>query len=107
MAEIGSVEELRREDGKLPTFTLLGSYPLLYLDRYNNPMCADCANDPLTEPPAVMGGVFYEGAAHNCEVCNIEIESAYGDPDEGSCEGHESLEGEHMGNTVYCNGDCR
>jgi hypothetical protein len=28
------------------------------------------------------------------------------DPDD-ECEGHESLDGEHMGETVYCDGTCR
>jgi hypothetical protein len=27
--------------------------------------------------------------------------------DEQGCEGHESLAGEHMGETVYCDGTCR
>ena len=26
--------------------------------------------------------------------------------DEPECEGHESLDGAHMGETVYCNGSC-
>ena len=31
----------------------------------------------------------------------------YEDDDELECEGHESLAGEHMGETVYCDGSCR
>jgi hypothetical protein len=27
--------------------------------------------------------------------------------DDDGCEGHESLAGEHMGETVYCDGSCR
>lgn len=27
--------------------------------------------------------------------------------DEDECEGHESLAGQHMGETVYCDGSCR
>lgn len=29
------------------------------------------------------------------------------DDDELACEGHESLAGEHMGETVYCDGTCK
>ena len=29
------------------------------------------------------------------------------DDDDFGCEGHESLAGEHMGETVYCDGSCR
>jgi hypothetical protein len=35
---------------------------------------------------------------------------AYGnepEDDDNECEGHESLAGEHMGETVYCDGSCR
>ena len=28
------------------------------------------------------------------------------DDDEDECEGHESLDGAHMGETVYCDGSC-
>ncbi len=31
---------------------------------------------------------------------------AFDDEDEG-CQGHESLDGAHMGETVYCDGTCR
>jgi hypothetical protein len=27
--------------------------------------------------------------------------------DDNDCEGHESLAGEHMGETVFCDGTCR
>ena len=30
-----------------------------------------------------------------------------GDDDDNECEGHESLDGAHMGETVYCDGTCR
>lgn len=42
------------------------------------------------------------------EVLELDdgYDEEYDDDDEG-CEGHESLAGEHMGETVYCDGSCR
>jgi hypothetical protein len=38
------------------------------------------------------------------EVIDLTTED---DDDEAGCEGHESLAGEHMGETVYCDGTCK
>jgi hypothetical protein len=37
------------------------------------------------------------------------VQSSYVDAedDDEGCEGHESLAGQHMGETVYCDGSCR
>lgn len=69
----------------LPSHTDLGSYPLIYIDYYNDTLCAPCAvytflwSDDWKEHPAV-GEVYYEGPDVNCIRCNVTIESAYGDP---------------------------
>lgn len=47
------------------------------------------------------------------ELANGASEEAWGDDDDEdspdmirSCDGHESLDGAHMGETVYCDGTC-
>lgn len=35
------------------------------------------------------------------------VNAAPDDDEQGGCEGHESLDGAHMGETVYCDGSCR
>lgn len=70
----------------LAAFTSLGSYPLLYLTRDNQVLCADCAFEQTTKrgldwPRIVDVQPFYEGSPYQCANCNKDIESAYGDPD--------------------------
>jgi hypothetical protein len=69
----------RLDNGKLPAFTSIGAYTLIYLTTDNDVLCADCANaeenqDSLTQAP------FYEGADLYCDGCGASIESSYGDP---------------------------
>ncbi len=82
-----------------------GGYPMEYLaTAYDNPydrdefiVCPQCANKALAnhiafvltkdewfEPECniVMENVYWEGPTDYCGVCNGEIESAYGDPEE-------------------------
>lgn len=67
------------DEGKLPQFSSLGGYTILYLDAKDVVLCADCASDPENE--ATASGSFDEGPPEYCEECNAEIESSYGDPD--------------------------
>ena len=63
----------------LPAYTSLGSYPIIYLDKRDRCLCADCANDPECEiGPAVLCDVLWEGDPVECEGCGGEIETAYG-----------------------------
>lgn len=77
----------RTSDGKLPAYAWPGGYPVIYLDRDNSLLCAECATRSLDDPDEipqfkpVAADVFYEGASQFCDGCNVEIESAYGDPD--------------------------
>ncbi len=67
----------------LAKFTSVGCYPLFYLDKRNNVMCADCANDPECElGPAVLADVHWEGGPLECDACGAQIESAYGPTEE-------------------------
>lgn len=71
--------------GKLPAYAWPGGYPIYYLAKDNGVLCPKCANeyaagrdnDEQLEPVAC--DIHYEGAALQCENCNAEIESAYGE----------------------------
>lgn len=81
----------RRSDGKLWNFTEFGSYVLIYLTRDDSVLCSDCANgendseacegheDAQWDIVAASG--HQEGAPLECDHCNCEIPSDYGDPD--------------------------
>jgi hypothetical protein len=81
----------RDEQGNLPAFAWPGGYPVYYLAADNGVMCPKCANSAdcrNAEPDdkqwrIVAGDVHWEGEPLACENCNAEIESAYGDPEEG------------------------
>jgi hypothetical protein len=83
--EFGDLKPLNRQH--LPFYSEWGSYPIIYLTRENNTLCADCATrslyllDDEYDPP-VAYGVYWEGPTDQCDDCNRDIESAYGDPDE-------------------------
>lgn len=84
--EYGDLKPLNRQH--LPQYTPYGAYTILYLTKDNEVLCADCATKALYllddefDPP-VAYGPFDEGAPEHCADCNKEIESSYGDPDEG------------------------
>lgn len=60
----------------LPRFSLIGSYPLVYLTARDQVRCAEHAS------PDDRVEVHIEGPPLECEEdgCEAEIESAYGDP---------------------------
>ena len=83
-----TVQQLAEENGgKLPAFAWPGGYPIYYLAKDNGVLCPKCANafDPKTDNDEqlepVAFDVYWEGPVMNCEHCNAEIESAYGDPE--------------------------
>ena len=82
-----ATKEIRKlaeeNDGKLPFYAWPGCYPLYYIDKENNVLCPECANnyDEYSEP-LVDYDVYWEGPPMTCDNCGKEIESAYGDPDE-------------------------
>ncbi len=89
------IELERNADGKLPAFAWPGGYPIYYLDRDCSVLCADCATkslddvDELDSFRPTDADVYYEGPTMQCENCNADIQSAYGDPNET-----EEVEGE-------------
>ena len=74
---MSKIDNYRRNNGQLPSFTLLGGYPLLYLDAQNNVLCPDCANDADCDPPASDYGINWEDPFLTCDQCSQRIESAY------------------------------
>ncbi len=67
---------------KLPAFSSVGCYTLIYLDSSDNVLCAPCATeDGLTENNAHP---FWEGPDMSCDECGDVMESSYGDPDADS-----------------------
>lgn len=64
---------------ELPAFTSVGSYPILYLDREENCLCAACASKEWEESGhKPRGDVYWEGEPIDCDECGEEIASAYG-----------------------------
>lgn len=76
------IRNLLDEDYELPYGN---QYSVLYLDFWNETLCAKCANridvyDDRELPHAWF--IHYEGPSEYCAICNIELPSEYGDPDE-------------------------
>lgn len=78
---------------RLPTYTMAGSYPILYFTRGMDTLCADCATtdyfewlyslntvDGWQHDPPTNCDVYWEGPDEICIGCNKPIPSAYGDP---------------------------
>ncbi len=79
-------------DGRFYSFTSVGCYTLIYLCADGGTLCPACANgdngSEATEDPGadrqwrLIGcDVYWEGPNLQCDHCNAEIESSYGDPD--------------------------
>lgn len=75
-----------RVDGKFPGYTPIGCYTLAYYTEKGEILCADCASTAGDGEPGnaeycvEMCDVYWEGPTQNCENCDAEIESSYGDP---------------------------
>jgi len=69
----------RDSDGRLPSFTSVGCYPILYLDKHDNVLCPQCANeqDPDGDDAPVVADVNWEDPDLFCDECSERIESAY------------------------------
>jgi len=71
-------------NGELDAFAWPGGYPIIYLDKENSVLCAKCATKSLNDEDdkPVACDVYYEGPTLQCDGCNADIESAYGDPED-------------------------
>ncbi len=82
---------IKDDSGKFPAFTSMGGYPIIYLTADDSVMCAACANGENGSEASLEHedkqwrlaacDIYWEGPAHECEHCNADIESAYGDPE--------------------------
>lgn len=82
----------RDDDGLFPSYAWPGGYPLIYLCEDGGVLCPRCANrfdgseaSESSDDPQwrlVASDVYYEGPVIQCDHCNDDIESAYGDPDD-------------------------
>lgn len=83
---------MRAAGEPLPSFTSTGSYTVAYLTADGGILCGACArgengseahedsDDPQWK--LVDGSTYDEGPTLQCDHCNGDIESSYGDPDE-------------------------
>lgn len=78
------ISDMIKEDGTLQMFAFPGGHPILYNDGDNSVLCPKCAtmslDDEVESFRPVDWFIHYEGPPEHCEECNVEIESAYGDP---------------------------
>ncbi len=74
-------------DGTVRRYTMVGSYPLFYLDSRDNCLCASCADETIADHDSPEGGIDVRdlpvGAHVNwesllyCDQCSTQIEAAY------------------------------
>lgn len=67
--------------GELYKYTSVGCYPLFYLDKNNNMLCVDCAEDSrdsdFEDDRPICAVVNWEDSCLFCDQCGVQIESAY------------------------------
>jgi len=73
------IDEMRKENGQLPSFAWPGGYPLYYLDNENSVLCPECANAEGYSTEPIACGVNWEDDSLYCDDCSKRIESAYGE----------------------------
>lgn len=78
------IQDCMGPGANLRSYTDLGSYPIVYIDKGGDTYCGRCATENLkddawSEYKPVSYFVHYEGPKEYCVDCNGEIESAYGE----------------------------
>ena len=105
-----------RQDGNVWTFTPMTGSAVIIRVTVTPPTCT-----ARGEPVEHIDGIGWVEVAEDghYDLCPERYDEATGqerghttdplpgDPDDAGCNGHESLDGAHMGETVYCNGTCR
>jgi len=73
-----------------------GCYPILFQNDMGEALCASCARHFFVsrdegmiskDDIAITSDIYYEGQSLTCDVCGVEIDSAYGDYDGNDDEG--------------------
>lgn len=72
----------RLASGKLAACTSLGCYPLFYVARCNDVLCASCADAEESEG-IVAADANWEDPSFFCDGCGGRIESAYAEKEAG------------------------
>lgn len=75
-------QECRDHKLDLPSFTPFGSYTLVYIDKEGNEYCGKCANETNLQLELEGFQTYDEGPVIQCDECQEDIESSYGDPDD-------------------------
>jgi len=74
----GRVPERTGPNNSLPKYTSIGCYPMLYLTKCGEVLCADCASEcEFEDNPVVDSETNWEDACLHCDECSTRIESAY------------------------------
>lgn len=82
-----AIAALRDPDtGELPAYAWPGGYPMIYYTADGLTICPRCANDPDKGDEPIAGDIYWEGPPIACEDAGEMMESAYGDPDAGTCD---------------------
>jgi len=69
--------------GELDARAFPGGYPILYVSKCGETLCAECATEALRrddDDPPVGFALYYEGPPERCAACGEELASAYGEP---------------------------
>lgn len=78
------LDSIRDHNGKLPHYSWPGAYPIIYVTKSGEVLCADCVDsDSDDSDPVEAYGVHWEGTDEHCAECNRAIPSAYGNPEDG------------------------
>ena len=78
----------KRNAGELPKYAWPGGYTLVYYCTNGDVICPDCAQKALSDPDEFPEykpteySTYDEGPTMQCDSCQCDIESSYGDPDE-------------------------
>ena len=63
--------------GNLPSHAWPGGYPIYYLDKQGNVLCAKCASRDIDDAAAVVAADINWESDLECDDCDEEIERAY------------------------------
>lgn len=87
----------RDPDGTLPAYAWPGGYQIVYFTQDGGTLCPNCANgkngseaSEASDDPQwrlIACDLYQEGPTIQCDHCNADIESDYGDPDDDDDEG--------------------
>lgn len=65
--------------GKLPSYSSIGGYAIIYYTRREDPVCGECASKWENDCDKIAhAGSYDEGPTLNCTECGCDIESSYG-----------------------------